>query len=50
MESTAVNPEKLKLAKSVFIAKMDIHTFIISLSFESVAVKNARKWRKCVLL
>lgn len=50
VESTAVNPEKLKLAKSVFIAKMDIHTFIISLSFESVAVKNARKWRKCVLL
>ena len=50
VESTAVNPEKLKHAKSVFIAKMDIHTFIISLSFVSVAVKNARKWRKSVLL
>lgn len=41
VEKTAVNPGKLNRGKSDYIAKMDIHTFIISQSFENVVARNA---------
>lgn len=47
VERTAVNPGKLKRGKSDFIAKMDIHTFIISQSFENVVARNASKLNSC---
>lgn len=46
-ERTAVNPGKLKRGKSDFIAEMDIHTFIISQSFENVVARNASKLNSC---
>lgn len=44
VEKTAVNPGKLNRGKSDYIAKMDIHTFIISQSFENVVARNASNW------